>query len=132
MRKSCVKQNHFFAVTITTSPSSVNTSANKQVTFDCAAENANLFFWYLNDTYVKYLSHVDSDIETNDTDTPPSSRLRLDIPKNFGQLNESWIKCKATYFDGLSDSTPAVSAEALLLIQGTGALKTVKIRIQCT
>ena len=87
--------------------------------FFCAAENADLFFWYLNNTYVKYVEGVNSDIETEDTAIPPSSVLKLTIPKETGHLNNSLIKCKALSYDSNSNSTPAESSEVLLLIQGT-------------
>ena len=70
---------------------------------------------------MKYVEGVKSDVETNDMATPPSSVLELTIPREIGQLNESLIKCKALAYDSTSNSTPAESSEALLLIQGTRA-----------
>ena len=107
------------AVEITTQPSPVNTSANTEVTFFCAAENATLFFWYLNDNPIKHLSTVQSDVETDDNADPPESFVKLWIPKeDYAHLNESRTKCIAADHDAETTSTPAESSEALLLIQG--------------
>ena len=107
-------------VKITTQPSPVNTSVDTEVTFFCAAENATLFFWYLNDSYIKYFSAVQSDTETDDTAVPPDSFVKLCIPKEDNvHLNESRIKCIAANHDAETTSTSAESLEALLLIQGT-------------
>ena len=68
---------------------------------------------------MKYVEGVNSDIETEDTATPPRSALELTIPREIGNLNESLIKCKALAYDSNSNLTPVESSEALLLIQGT-------------
>ena len=60
-----------------------------------------------------------SDIETNDNAHPPSTTLELSIPEEFGQLNESLLKCKAVDYGTPTNFHPVDSSEALLLIQGT-------------
>ena len=106
-----------FAANITTGPSSVSTCPNREVMFFCAAENANLFLWYLNGSPAMYMG-VTSDADTNLTDIPPSSVLKMTIPKEFGSLNQTMIRCDAV--DTLGSNSPhAMSSIALLLIQGT-------------
>ena len=105
----------------------MNTWANREVKFSCAADNANTFFWYLNDIYVKYVPDLQwYDVETNVTSSPASSFVRIWIPQNYGQLNESWVKCQAVHDASESGSALPDSAEALLLIQGTGRFKLIE------
>ena len=116
-----IKLDCCFAVSITTEPSCINTSANSTVTFFCAARNANLFLWILNDSYVQNNVDLKNLYDTNDdvTSDPQSSVFKLWIPNEYRDLNESRIKCKAVDQNPGSDSIPVVSSEALLLIQGT-------------
>ena len=111
-----------FPVTITQSPVSMNSTCNSTVTLSCAATNAEVIIWYLNDSYIKKIPGVDFDTKLDEDVTPPVSYLYIYLHSNATKLDHSSIFCRALKFSKVPGSPVADSDTALLLVQGTFSL----------
>ena len=98
------------------------TALNKTVLrFECAAENANLYQWFINDTdeyLYTYVSDIDSTINTAEENGNWSSTLTVFPPYPLEQLTNVYVHCEALNVNpGSVDYN--VSQKVLLQIQGT-------------